>query len=93
MAAITVQSGPDDNWLGKTIEEVLEPDIPTVYPHHHLWLRSGYTYLMPELAADLDSGPNIVATVLPNAIRCIAKTARKRNVRLVRLSLWPGRQR
>ena len=48
MAAITVQSGPDDNWLGKTIEEVLEPDIPIVDPHHHLWLRSGYTYLMPE---------------------------------------------
>ena len=63
MAAITVHSGPDDNWLGKTIEEVLEPDIPIVDPRHHLWLRSGYTYLMPELAADLDSGNNVVATV------------------------------
>ena len=62
MAANTGQTGPDDNWLGKTIEEVLEPDIPIVDPHHHLWLRSGYTYLMPELAADLDSGHNVVAT-------------------------------
>ena len=63
MAANTVQTGPDDNLLGKTIEEVLETDIPIVDPHHHLWLRSGYTYLMPELAADLDSGHNVVATV------------------------------
>ncbi|MBG03623.1 MAG: amidohydrolase [Rhodospirillaceae bacterium] len=63
MAANTGQTGPDDNWLGKTIEEVLEPDIPIVDPHHHLWLRSRYTYLMPELAADLDSGHNVVATV------------------------------
>ena len=63
MAANTGQIGPDDNWLGQTIEEVLEPDIPIVDPHHHLWLRSGYTYLMPELAVDLDSGHNVVATV------------------------------
>ena len=63
MAAIAVQSGPDDHWLGKTIEEVLEPDIPMVDPRHHLWLRSGYTSLMPEFAADLDSGQNVVVTV------------------------------
>lgn len=63
MAANTGQKGPDDNWLATLQEEVLEPALPIIDPHHHLWVRSGYTYLMPELAADLESGHNIVATV------------------------------
>ena len=63
MAANTGQTGPDDIWLAKLQEEVLEPTLPIIDPHHHLWVRSGYTYLMPELAADLESGHNIVATV------------------------------
>jgi len=63
MAANTGQSAPDDRWLDRLHEEVLEPDLPIIDPHHHLWLRGGYTYLMPEFAADLASGHNIVATV------------------------------
>ena len=47
MAANTGQVGPDDVWLGKLKEEILEPDLPIVDPHHHLWLRNGYSYLMP----------------------------------------------
>ncbi|CAE7149104.1 unnamed protein product [Symbiodinium necroappetens] len=46
-----------------TQENILEPDIAIVDPHHHLWLRNGYTYLLPELAADMSSGHNIVASV------------------------------
>lgn len=63
MAANTGQTGPDDAWLATLEEDILEPDLPIVDPHHHLWLRAGYTYLMPELAADLNSGHNIAATV------------------------------
>jgi L-fuconolactonase len=63
VAANTGKTGPDDHWLAMLQEEVLEPELPIIDPHHHLWLRSGYTYLMPELAADLASGHNIVATV------------------------------
>jgi len=63
MAANTGQSAPDDQWLAKLQEEVLEPELPIIDPHHHLWVRNGYTYLMPEFAADLASGHNIVATV------------------------------
>ena len=63
MAANTGQAGPDDDWLATLEEPILEPDIPIVDPHHHLWLRGGYTYLMPELAADLGGGHNIAATV------------------------------
>ena len=43
MAANTGQAGPDDDWLAKLEEPVLEPDILIVDPHHHLWLRAGYT--------------------------------------------------
>ena len=63
MAANTGQSAPDNDWLDTLQEEALEPELPIIDPHHHLWLRNGYTYLMPELAADLNSGHNIVATV------------------------------
>jgi len=63
MAANTGQTGPDDHWLAMLQEEVLEPERPIIDPHHHLWVRNDYTYLMPELAADLNSGHNIVATV------------------------------
>lgn len=63
MAVNTGQTGPDDHWLAMLQEEVLEPERPIIDPHHHLWVRNDYTYLMPELAADLNSGHNIVATV------------------------------
>ncbi len=63
MAANTGQTAPDDDWLAGTAEAVLEPDLPIVDPHHPLWLRNGYLYQMAELAEDLASGHNIVATV------------------------------
>ena len=63
MAANTGQTAPDDGWLGRVEEAILEPELPIVDPHHHLWLRNGYTYLMPELSLDLASGHNVVATV------------------------------
>jgi predicted TIM-barrel fold metal-dependent hydrolase len=63
MAANTGQTSPDDGWLGKVEETILEPELAIIDPHHHLWLRNGYTYLMPELAEDLSSGHNVVATV------------------------------
>ena len=63
MAANTGQAGPDDHWLATLSEEVLRARVAHYRPHHHLWVRNGYTYLMPELADDLASGHNIVATV------------------------------
>jgi hypothetical protein len=63
MAANTGHSAPDNSWIESLNEEVLEPELPIVDPHHHLWVRNGYTYLLPELALDLASGHNIVGTV------------------------------
>ena len=54
---------PNPVWLGKLSEEILEPDLPIVDPHHHIWDHPGSRYLLDELLADVGSGHNIVATV------------------------------
>ncbi|MCB1512392.1 MAG: amidohydrolase family protein [Hyphomicrobiaceae bacterium] len=59
-------------WLQKRTEPALEPELPIIDPHHHLWdLRKGATqprYLLEEMLADIAGpadapGHNIVATV------------------------------
>ncbi|WP_421994414.1 amidohydrolase family protein [Reyranella sp.] len=55
---------PDDAWLARApAEPVLEPDLPIVDTHHHLWDFPRHRYLLDELLADIDCGHNIVATV------------------------------
>ena len=52
------------DWLAKRKEEILEPGLPIIDPHHHLLERPDQgTYLLPDLLADLASGHNVVATV------------------------------
>jgi L-fuconolactonase len=52
-------------WLArKPPEAALEPDLPIIDPHHHLWHTAHRgLYLLPELLADLSGGHNIVSTV------------------------------
>src|SRR5580704_14651579 len=50
-------------WLDRRKEPILEPELPIVDPHHHLWDRPGWRYLLDDLLADIDTGHNIVATV------------------------------
>ncbi|HEY1297047.1 MAG TPA: amidohydrolase family protein [Chloroflexota bacterium] len=52
-----------DHWLQQWDEDILEPELPIVDPHHHLWDRGGWRYLLHELLDDLNSGHTIVATV------------------------------
>jgi L-fuconolactonase len=55
-----------NDWLAKVVEPVVEPDLPIIDPHHHLWdypKVPGGRYLLDELLADTSSGHNIVATV------------------------------
>ena len=51
------------DWLDQWQEEILEPELPIVDPHHHLWDRPGWRYLLDELLADIDTGHNVVGTV------------------------------
>ncbi len=54
---------PNQAWLAKLQEDILEPDLPIVDPHHHLWNLPGSRYFLDDLMGDLGSGHNIVATV------------------------------
>ncbi len=55
------------DWLDRRKEAILEPGLPIVDPHHHLWDRPGNRYLLDELLADTSSGHNIAATVFVQA--------------------------
>ncbi len=73
-----------DTWLDLHREEVLEPDLPIVDAHHHLWDRPGSRYLFDDLLADISAGHKIIATVYcqcrsmyridgPEALRCVGE--------------------
>lgn len=54
----------DGEWLGRgQPETILEPGLPIIDPHHHLWDRPGFRYLLPELLQDLNSGHDVRATI------------------------------
>jgi predicted TIM-barrel fold metal-dependent hydrolase len=65
--AATSKSGlyadPREDWLALRTEDIIDPARPIVDPHHHLWDRGGQRYMIEEMAADIASGHNIVATV------------------------------
>src|SRR5450755_2462144 len=54
---------PREDWLAQRKEEILDSSRPIVDPHHHLWDRGGQRYMIEEMAADIASGHNIIATV------------------------------
>jgi hypothetical protein len=56
-----------NDWLAKHTEDILEPGLPIIDPHHHLYDRPRYTYLFPDLLADVGSGHNIRATLYEQA--------------------------
>ncbi len=52
-------------WFAQVEEEVVEPDLPIVDPHHHLWPAGGgrMAYAIDQLHHDTDDGHRIVQTV------------------------------
>jgi predicted TIM-barrel fold metal-dependent hydrolase len=62
-----VQAPVRQDWLARRTEEILEPELPIIDPHHHLWDAPRYRYMFPELLADLGSGHKIVATMYEQA--------------------------
>jgi predicted TIM-barrel fold metal-dependent hydrolase len=65
--ALMTRSGlyadPREDWLAQRKEEILDPGRPIVDPHHHLWDRDSQYYMFKEMAADIASGHNVIATV------------------------------
>ena len=63
-AAISPHLPVRPDWLDRRREEIIEPDLPIVDPHHHLVNRPETgRYLLPELLADIGTGHNITASV------------------------------
>jgi L-fuconolactonase len=55
------------DWLDRRQEPIIEPELPIIDPHHHLWDRPGWRYLLDDLLGDVNSGHNVVATVFVQA--------------------------
>ena len=85
-AALPAITHPEPNltWLARYREDALEPDLPVIDPHHHLWERAG-GYLLDDLIADTTAGHKVVATVFaqcgyayrssgPEALRVVGET-------------------
>src|SRR5262252_6038658 len=55
---------PDEAWLAKRPPEpILEPGLPIIDTHHHLWERPDHRYLLHEFLHDVATAHNVVATV------------------------------
>jgi len=65
---------PDPRWLALHSEPILEPSLPIVDGHHHLWEEPGKRYLAADLIADVSTGHNIVATVFVQCHYAYRKT-------------------
>ena len=72
-------------WLEQVLEPIIDPEREIVDPHHHLWRRPGFDYVLDDLWADTGSGHNIVRTVFvecraeyrtagPEHLRCVGET-------------------
>ena len=55
------------DWLALQQEAIIEPDLPIVDAHHHLWDHPGNRYFLHDLLGDIGSGHNVWATV---AVEC-----------------------
>jgi len=66
-------------------EAALEPELPIVDPHHHLWDHPGSRYMLDEIVRDTSTGHRVLATVFvecmsmyradgPEAMRPVGET-------------------
>jgi L-fuconolactonase len=53
-----------NRWIARCRkEQALEPDLPIIDPHHHLWDDDRGPYLLPDILADIGGSHNVKATV------------------------------
>ncbi|WP_084648136.1 amidohydrolase [Paracoccus sp. J39] len=58
----------DVEWLAQRTEEVLDPDLPIVDAHHHLWDNDYIHYLAPDFQREIEeSGHNVRGSVFIEA--------------------------
>jgi len=64
----------NQKWLALTREEAIDPDLPIIDPHHHLWDYPASRYLTDEFLEDTGSGHTIVQTVFVECLSMYAAT-------------------
>jgi predicted TIM-barrel fold metal-dependent hydrolase len=62
-ASSGLYANPREDWLAQHTEAIIDPARLIVDPHHHLWDRGGLRYMIEDMAGDIASGHNIIATV------------------------------
>lgn len=62
-----------EDWLATHQEPILDPGQFIIDPHHHLWERDGWRYLLHEMLADIHSGHDVRATVLVQSSRSMSR--------------------
>jgi len=58
---------PNPGWLSGRVETVIDPELPIVDAHHHLWEEAGHPYLLDDILGDVHDGHRIEATVFVQA--------------------------
>jgi L-fuconolactonase len=56
-------------WLARSREEALEPELPICDPHHHLWHHPGSRYLIDELMETIGGGHRVITTVFVECLQ------------------------
>ncbi len=63
-------SDSHQTWLAQSMEEPIDPEMPIIDPHHHLWDYPTNRYLLDEMLQDTGSGHNITQTIY---VECMSK--------------------
>jgi hypothetical protein len=67
-----------EDWLAATQEDILDPGQLIIDPHHHLWDRPGWRYLLDEMLADLAPATTCAPPSSSRPAPCTAPTGRRR---------------
>jgi predicted TIM-barrel fold metal-dependent hydrolase len=65
-SAAATAAAKANQWLAQVVEQVIEPEIPIIDSHHHLWRRDGIAYVLDDFLADI-KGNNVRQTVFVQA--------------------------
>jgi L-fuconolactonase len=63
LKALKAHLGVDLEWLAQRREEIIEPELRIVDPHHHVLDLPRNRYMFDDVLADFRSGHNVVASV------------------------------
>jgi L-fuconolactonase len=61
--ALKAHIRPRPDWLATQQEAIVDPDLPIIDPHHHVFDFGGHRYMFGDVLEDFRSGHNVVGSV------------------------------